>query len=102
MPRALSLESTVFWALALGGCLSASCDERGATSTCPPLPRYQTYPLGDASAADAATVDSPEVQAALEAAYDSGCLTRPTLFPYDASAGASGSPGDATGAAGEH
>ena len=102
MRRAFSLKSIALWALASGGCLAASCDERGATSTCPPLPLYQTYPLGDASPADAATVDSPDVQAALEAAYDAGCLTRPTQFPYDASAGASGSSGEPTGAAGEH
>lgn len=90
MRRAFSLKSKMLWALALGGCLAASCDERGATSTCPPLPLYQTYPLGDSSPADAASADSAEVQAALEAAYDAGCATRPTQFPYDASAGASG------------
>src|SRR6187551_1607697 len=80
----------MLWALACGGCLAASCDEQGVTSTCPPLPLYQTYPLGDASPADAASADSAEVQLALEAAYDAGCATRPTEFPYDASAGASG------------
>ncbi|HYQ45135.1 MAG TPA: hypothetical protein VER11_24280 [Polyangiaceae bacterium] len=91
MRRAFSLKSKMLWALVMGGCLAASCDERGATSTCPPLPLYQTYPLGDASPADAASADSAEVQAALEAAYDAGCATRPTQFPYDESAGTSGS-----------
>ena len=97
MRRAFSLKSKMLWALACGGCLAASCDERGATSTCPPLPLYQTYPLGDASAADAASADSAEVELALEAAYDAGCATRPTLFPYD-SAGAGGEGGDSAGA----
>jgi len=90
MRRAFSPKSKMLWALALGGGLAASCDERGATSTCPPLPLYQTYPLGDSSPPDAASPDAPEVQAALEAAYDAGCATRPTQFPYDASAGAGG------------
>jgi len=90
MPRAFPLKSKLLWALASGGCLAAACDERGVTSSCPPLPLYQTYPLGDASPADAASADSAEVQLALEAAYDAGCATRPTEFPYDASAGASG------------
>ncbi len=99
MPRALSLNSPVLWAFAFGGCLAVSCDERGVTSDCPPLPLYQTYPLGDASPADAASVDSPEVQLALEAAYDAGCATRPTQFPYDASAGA-GAGGEAEDGAG--
>ena len=103
MARALPLNSTMLWAFAFGGCLAASCDERGATSICPPLPLYQTYPLGDASPADAASADSPEVQAALEAAYDSGCATRPTEFPNDASAGAGGEGGaSAGGSAGDH
>lgn len=105
MPRAFSLKYKMLWALACGGCLAASCDERGATSVCPPLPLYQTYPLGDASPADAASADSAEVQLALEAAYDAGCATRPTEFPYDSSAGAGGEDGDSAahaGTAGNH
>jgi hypothetical protein len=103
MPRALSLKYSMLWGLAFGGCLAASCDERGATSTCPPLPLYQTYPLGDSSPADAASADSADVQLALEAAYDAGCATRPTDFPYDASAGAGGDDArDHAGAAGDH
>jgi len=98
MRRAFSLKSKMLWALAFGACLAASCDERGVTSTCPPLPLYQTYPLGDASPADAASADSAEVQLALEAAYDAGCATQPTEFPYDASAGASGDSSDGSGA----
>jgi hypothetical protein len=100
MQRAPSLRSPVLWAFAFGGCVVASCTEQGVTSNCPPLPLYQTYPLGDASPADAASVDSPEVQLALEAAYDAGCATRPTEFPYDASAGAGGEAGDGAGAGG--
>ena len=101
MPRAFSLKSKMLWALAFGGCLAAACDEQGVTSSCPALPLYQTYPLGDASPADAASADSAEVQLALEAAYDAGCATRPTKFPYDAGAG--GEAGDGLGGnAGEH
>ncbi|MEI9950376.1 MAG: hypothetical protein WDO74_15685 [Pseudomonadota bacterium] len=81
MLRAFSLKSPLLWTLAFAGCLAASCDERGATSTCPPLPLYQTYPLGDASPADAASADSPEVQLALEAAYDAGCATATQRLP---------------------
>jgi hypothetical protein len=102
MPRAFPLKSSMLWALACGACLAASCDERGATSTCPPLPLYQTYPLGDSAPADAASADAADVQLALEAAYDAGCATRPTEFPYDASAGAGGSAETQTGAAGDH
>lgn len=120
MLRAFSLKSSLFWAFAFGGCLAVSCDERGATSICPALPLYQTYPLGDASPADAASPDSPEVQVALEAVYDAGCATRPSDFAYDAGAGgeasdtadgragsdasqvAGGNAGDHVGAAGDH
>ena len=116
MPRAFSPKSPVLWALAFGGCLAASCDQRGVTSTCPPLPLYQTYPLGDASPADAASPDSAEVQLALEAAYDAGCATRPTEFSYGAGAGGEagessgsisgagtgGSASDHAGASGDH
>jgi hypothetical protein len=98
MRRALPLKSKMLWALAFGGCLAASCDEGGVTSTCPPLPLYQTYPLGDSSPPDAASADSAEVQLALEAAYDAGCATRPTDFAYDASAGAGGDAGDGSSA----
>ncbi|HYP78393.1 MAG TPA: hypothetical protein VER12_20615 [Polyangiaceae bacterium] len=44
--------------------------------------------------------DSAEVQLALEAAYEAGCATRPTQFPYDASAGASGESGESGESAG--
>jgi hypothetical protein len=96
MPRAHSLKSKMLWGLALGGSLAASCDGRGVTSSCPPLPLYQTYPLGDSSPPDAASADAGEVQLALEAAYDAGCATRPTQFAYDASAGASAEGGAGT------
>ncbi|HYQ29807.1 MAG TPA: hypothetical protein VER04_21410 [Polyangiaceae bacterium] len=100
MPRAFSLKSPILWAFAVGACLAASCDGRGVTSTCPPLPLYQTYPLGDASPADAASADSAEVQLALEAAYDAGCATRPTDFPYEAGAGGEAGDGGASSRAG--
>jgi hypothetical protein len=116
MPRAFSLKSPVLWGLAFAACLAASCDQRGITSTCPPLPLYQTYPLGDASPADAASADSAEVQLALEAAYEADCATRPTDFPYVAGAageasedggsssraGTGGSASDHAGTSGNH
>lgn len=98
MRRAPALEFKMLWALAFGGCLAASCDGGGLTSTCPPLPLYQTYPLGDSAPADAASADSADVQLALEAAYDAGCATRPTEFHYDASAGTGGDAGAASSA----
>jgi len=101
MPRAFSLKFALLGLLAFSGCLAASCDERGSTSICPVLPLYQTFPLGDAAPADAASADSSDVRVALEAAYDSGCLTRPSQFPYDASAGASGEGADSAGLGGK-
>ena len=95
MLRAFSLESPLPWTLLFGAVLAASCDDRGATSICPPLPLYQSYPLGDASPPDASSADGGEAQAELAAAVDAGCATALTQFPYDGSAaGASGS--DAT------
>jgi len=98
MLRAFSLKSPLPWALLLGACLAASCDDRGATSVCPPLPHYQTYPLGDASPADASSADGGESQAALAAAVDAGCATAPTQFPYDG--GAAGESGGSSGKGG--
>jgi hypothetical protein len=107
MPHVFSLRSPMPWALALGGCLLASCDEKGVTSICPTLPLYQTYPLGDASPADAAGAGSSETRAALAAAIDAGCVTAPSDFPIGASAAgaagdesAGGNAGDDAGAAG--
>ena len=95
MLRAVSLKSPLPWSLLLGSCLAVSCDDRGATAVCPPLPLYQSYPLGDASPLDASSADGGETQAALAAAIDAGCAMAPTQFPYDGSAaGAAGSGGE--------
>lgn len=91
--RALSRRLALPWALACGASLAFACDEKGITSICPPLPLYQTYPLGDASPPDAASPDSKATRAALAAAVDAGCATALTDFPYDASAGAAGEAG---------
>lgn len=100
MRRVLSLKSPAFWALLACGCLAASCDDEGITSTCPPLPLYTTYPLGDAAPADAASGDAGSTQAAYAAAVDAGCATAQTRFPYDAAAaGQAGAAGE-TGSAG--
>ena len=99
MRRAFSLESPLPWTLLFGAVLAASCDDRGATSVCPPLPLYQSYPLGDASPPDASSADGGEAQAAYAAAVDAGCATALTQFPYDGSA-AGGSPSGIAGAAG--
>jgi len=100
MLPAFSLRSRLHWAIVLGACVAASCSEKGVTSSCPPLPFYQTYPLGDASPPDAASADSPATIAALARAVDAGCSTERTLFPYDASAGAAGD--DAVGGSSGH
>jgi hypothetical protein len=99
MLRASSLKSPLPWALLLGACLAASCDDRGATSVCPPLPLYQTYPLGDASPPDASSADGGEAQVALAAAVDAGCATAPTQFPYDGST--AGAPSESGGSSGK-
>jgi hypothetical protein len=102
MLRVFSLKSPVPWALAFGACLLASCDDRGVTSICPPLPSYQTYPLGDASPADAAGADSADARAAFAAAVDAGCATAPTDFPFDTSAAGASGDESAGGIAGNH
>lgn len=103
MQRAFSLSSAAVWAFVACGCLAASCDDQGVTSSCPPLPLYQAYPLGDASLADAATAEAGSTQAAYAAAVDAGCATAPTQFPYDAATGAGGEGGSAgmSGSAGD-
>ena len=94
---AVSPRSPWPWALALSACVAVSCSEAGVTSSCPPLPLYETYPLGDASPPDAGSLDSPATKRALAAAVDAGCITERTSFPYDASAGADGDAGGASG-----
>jgi hypothetical protein len=60
------------------------------TSVCPSLPLYQTYPLGDASIADADSADSAASQADFARALDAGCVTAPTSFPSDGEGGMGG------------
>jgi len=90
MKRPFSVKSSLLLAFAMGGCLAVSCQDNGATSVCPPLPLYETHPLGDASVADAATADSPAVHADLARAIDAGCATAPTFFPSDGGMGGDG------------
>ncbi len=102
MLRAFSLKSPLPWAGLLGAVLAASCEDRGVTSTCPPLPLYPTYALGDASPADASSADGGEAEAAWAAAVDAGCATAPTQFPFDgdANGGSSSQGGSASVSAG--
>ncbi|HEY1533547.1 MAG TPA: hypothetical protein VGF76_06000 [Polyangiaceae bacterium] len=83
MKLAFSLKSSLLLAFAAGGCLAVSCQENGATSVCPPLPLYETHPLGDASIADADTADAAAVKADLARAVDAGCVITPTFFPSE-------------------
>jgi hypothetical protein len=98
MKPAFSLKSPLLLALSFSACVAASCDEKGATSICPPLPRYTSFPLGDAAPADASAAGA--AQAELAAAVDAGCATAPTLFPFDSSAGAAGEAGSGPSSAG--
>jgi len=83
-------------------CATASCSEDGVTTSCPDRPRYQTFPLGDASVPDALSGDSAEVQQALADAIDAGCATGPSGLGSGTggSSGAGGSAGQ-TSSAGE-
>jgi hypothetical protein len=78
-------------------CALASCSEDGVTPTCPALPRYQTFALGDASAPDAMSSTSAESKAELAAAIEAGCATAP--IPV-AVGGATSSAGGTSGGAG--
>ena len=98
MKPALSLKYPVLLALSFSACVAASCDEKGATSVCPPLPRYAALPLADAAPPDASAAGA--AQAELAAAVDAGCATAPTLFPFDSSAGAAGEADSGTSSAG--
>lgn len=101
MLRAFSVKPWLLFGFVVAASLAASCTEEGITSDCPPLPLYQTYPLGDASPADAASPDSGETQSAIAAAVDAGCLTAITNFRIeDTEGGAGGDAGDHAGAAG--
>ena len=99
MTRPFSLNSSLLLAFAMVGCFAASCQETGATSICPPLPLYQTHPLGDASVPDAQSEDSPAVQAELARAIDAGCVIPPSSFPSDGGMGGAG-PVDGPGSGG--
>ena len=95
MKPAFPRKFALLLALSISACVAASCDEKGATSLCPPLPRYTTFPLGDAAPADAAAAGAAQEEFA--AAVDAGCATAPTVFPYDSSSGAAGETGNANG-----
>lgn len=73
---------SVSWALLCAGVCAlgaaASCSQDGVTSSCPPLPRYQTFDLGDASLPDAMSGDSAESKAELAAAVAENCATAPS------------------------
>ena len=73
---------SVSWALLCAGVCAlgaaASCSQDGVTSSCPPLPRYQTFDLGDASVPDAMSGDSAESKAELAAAVAENCATAPS------------------------
>jgi hypothetical protein len=73
---------SVGWALLCAGVCAlgaaASCSQDGVTSSCPPLPRYQTFDLGDASVPDAMSGDSAESKALLAAAVAENCATAPS------------------------
>jgi hypothetical protein len=99
MTRPFSLKSSLLLAFAMGGCFAASCQETGATSVCPPLPLYETHPLGDASIADADTADSKAVHDQLARAIDAGCVIPPSSFPSDGGMGGAG-PADGPGSGG--
>ena len=90
MKFAFSLKTSLLLAFAAGGCWAVSCQENGATSVCPPLPLYETHPLGDASIADADTADSAAVKADLARAVDAGCAMAPTFFPSEGGEGGTG------------
>jgi hypothetical protein len=89
MRAAFSLKYSLSLAFALGACLAVSCQDSGATSVCPPLPQYQTYPLGDASIMDAAA-GAQDIDAAFARAVDAGCATAPSFFPSDGGEGGMG------------
>jgi hypothetical protein len=87
MRRPFSLTFTLFLACSLSVCLAASCSENGATSACPPLPRYQSSPFFDGSAPDASVAGAGNIDAQIARAVDAGCYTAPTLFPSEGGTG---------------
>ncbi|MEO7034654.1 MAG: hypothetical protein ABI548_12165 [Polyangiaceae bacterium] len=107
MRRPFSLKFTLLLGLALSACLAASCSENGATSSCPPLPQYQTSSLADGSVpdADVDAAGAAAIEAQVARAVDAGCYTAPTFFPSEGGMGgagpsAGGAGGSSVGAAG--
>lgn len=100
MRRPFSLKYTLLLGFALSACLAASCSENGATSSCPPLPQYQTsedsgLPL---TAPDTGSAGATDAQIAR--AVDAGCYTAPTFFPSEGGMGGAGPTPDGNGGAG--
>jgi len=100
MRRPFSPKFTLLSAFALGACLAASCSENGATSLCPPLPRYQTSSFADGSVPDADVAGAGGIAAELARAVDAGCYTAPTFFPSEAGSGGAAPNEDGTGVSG--
>jgi len=77
-----------------------SCTEDGVTPSCPPLPLYQSFALGDASPPDAGSPDSEKTRAELDAAVKAGCATPATEGVVASSVGGAGGSGGSGGASG--
>jgi len=90
MAHAHSAKFALLGAVVCALCATASCSEDGVTTNCPERPLYQTFPLGDASAPDALSGDSVEVQRALAEAIDAGCATAPSGLSSGAGGGSAG------------
>jgi hypothetical protein len=103
MPRERSrpLEFALLCAAACTLCVAASCSQDGVTTNCPALPRYDAYPLGDASIQDAMSGDSAASKEELAAAVAAGCATGPNGVGSAAGGSAGkGGTGGSTGNAG--
>ena len=85
----LSLHFPKFAVLSVVACLfaaAASCSTDGVTPTCPALPLY-----------DAATANSPDVQAALADAVKAGCATAPQGGSASTAPSSGGNPSTSAG-----
>ncbi|MEO8904704.1 MAG: hypothetical protein ABI488_19990 [Polyangiaceae bacterium] len=107
MRRPFSLKVTLVLGFALSASLAASCSENGATSSCPPLPQYQTSSFAGGSVPDADVAGAAAVDAQIARAVDAGCYTAPSFFPSEGEMGgagptADGNDGGSAGAAGTH
>src|SRR5882724_10371975 len=109
MSRARTAKFAVLAAATAALCAAASCSQDGVTTSCPPLPLYQTYALGDAASPDAMTAASGAAAQELAAAVGAGCATAPNGAQGGGGAGGSSSTGqggsnsaDSAGAAGSN